>query len=173
MHRVLFSVSTALAISVLTGCDSATSSGDGQPAAKTQPEAAKPDPIESALLRQAMIDVSSELMKQAKPNAEPDGIIDALECFITQSRKDYPEFLMVPPAVEQQLEAGKAPDDTAERVAEGEAVLEKHEMQISPLVTGLQERHKAGKLTPVQMELLAQLITAYLKQLDRAAEILN
>ena len=122
----------------------------------------------SATLKQAMIDVSVDLMKEQQPDTEPDAVRSQVEEAIAQIRKNVPDFLVVSTETEEKLQAGTPVQDAARRIAEAEAFLNEYVGQISGLVGCLLPQHKAGNLDAVRTELLAQLIVADMKKAQDA-----
>ncbi len=156
------------------GGESPTTKEDSQPpqvlntpsdASESKANAGK---IESAALKQAMIDVATLTMKLQDPNTETNAVERQVESAITQIRKEVPEFLMVSAETEQQLLAGKAIESAAKRIAEAETFLSDSGVEFSGLVRSLLPEHKAGNLSPLRTELLAQLITADMKKIESA-----
>ena len=124
--------------------------------------------IESAALKQAMVDVTINLMKKQQTNVDPNAVRTQVENGIIQIRKEIPEFLIVSVETEQQLQAGTQIEGCDEKISDAEAFLNEAGIQLTGLVVSLLPQHKAGTLSPVQTELLAQLIVADMKKTQAA-----
>ena len=195
MTRFSFCAPTALLLVILAGCgnsdapaDSANSApaqstGDASDAANgSQPAQDRDDPpmepessgstnsasIESAALKQAMLEVTVELMQKQDPNTDPDTVRTQVESAIAKIRKDVPDFLMLSGENEKELKAGTQIDGVDKRITEAEAFLNDTGIQLTGLVASLLPQLKAGTLSPVQTELLAQLIVADMKKAKAA-----
>ena len=198
MPRLRLCLLIALLLATVTGCGSSTtpadSSGDtvGGPEDESAVNAStdaddsqlteqsghsqiEPEPsdstnvaVESGALKQAMIDITFEHMKAQDPTTELDVVRDQVEQAIAQIRKDVPEFLVVSAEIEKKLAAGTPIEGSAKKIAEAEGFFSEYGLQLSGLVTSLLPQHKAGDLSPVHTELLAQLIGADKKKAEDA-----
>tara|TARA_R110002072_G_C7945043_1_gene532779 strand:- start:52 stop:561 length:510 start_codon:yes stop_codon:yes gene_type:complete len=165
---------------VLAGCgksDAPADSANPAPAQSTGDTSdAEPDRgastnsarIESAALKQAMLDVTLDLMKKQDPNTDPDAVRTQVESAIAQIRKDVPDFLMLSGENEKKLQAGTQVEGVDKRITEAEAFLNDTGIQLTGLVASLLPQHKAGTLSPVGTELLAHLIVADMKKTKAA-----
>jgi len=154
---------------VLAGCGKPEPPIDvGQPSTDPAESPAKPDTAaaengslkESQTLKQAMVDVTMELMKEKQPDIGIDAVREQVEKGITQIREDVPGFLMVSIDEETDLQSGAQSENAGKRIAEAEAFLNEVGIQAGGLAASLIAKHKAGDLSPVYTELLAQLIVA-------------
>jgi len=195
MYRLRFCIVAALLLAVVAGCDNSTapidsagvqpneSTGDAstiaddpQPTRElvdSQPESdiaqsTNTTATESATLKQAMIDVAADLMKEQQPNTAPDAVRSQVEKAIAQIRKDIPDFLMVSAETEEKLQAGTPVEGAARRIADAEAFFNEYGLPLSGLVKSLLPQFKAGTLNPVRTELLAQLVVADMKKAQHA-----
>lgn len=141
--------------------------GSQSPAAQNS-ESTDDAPTESTVLKQEMIAAMAEIMKAREPNANPtelrNQIQETIDDVIVDIRKYYPEFLIVSAETEEKLRAGTPIQDSAKRIADAESSL--GGFQTGGLVKSLLPQHKAGTLTPVRTELLAQFIVADVKKLE-------
>ena len=160
-------------ISVVDTSTDATNSQLTERTANSQNESETADSTttkttDSSALKQALIDATFDLMKAQDPNTKQDAARAQVEKAIAQIRKDVPEFLVVSAETEQKLQAGTPIEGSAKRIAEAEGFFSEFGIQHSGLVTSLLPRHKAGDLSPVHTELLAQLIVADMKKAQQA-----
>lgn len=182
-----FCASIALLLTIVAGCSNsdAPTNGDGAPpdqstvdastdsddsqqtnesfdsgAPSETPESRNTAATESNTLKQAMIDVTADLMKKQQPDTGPDAIRGQVENGIAQIRKEVPNFLMVSADTEEKLKAGTQIESSNKRISDAEAFLNEYGIQRSGLVAALLQQHKTGTLSPVRTELLAQLIVA-------------
>jgi hypothetical protein len=127
-------------------------------------------PTESKLLKQEMIHAAVELMKARKPDADPNELRGQVEemsaAEIKKIRKQYPEFLIVSAETEQKLASGTPIADAAQRIVDAERTLETLVGKTPDLVKALHAEYKAGKLSPIRTELLAQLMVGTVKALE-------
>jgi len=154
----------------VAGCSDSqpTETSGGASTAAQISESTDEPPTESTILKQEMVDAAVEIMKTQEPNTDPNEVRGQVENAIVQIRKHYPEFLIVSAEAEEKLRAGTPIHDSAKRIADAESFLSEFEIQLSGLVQSLLPQHKAGNLTPVRTELLAQLIVADMKKAERA-----
>lgn len=137
-----------------------TTGGNTSESKAAEPELSSADAIESAVLKQAMVEVSVELMKKQQPNIDPEEVLKKVEYAITQIRKDVPDFLMVSAEVEKRLQANEQIKGVEKRISDATAYLNKSGSNLSGLVASLLPQYKAGTLPPVRTELLAQIVVA-------------
>ena len=195
MTRFSFCVTTALLLVVLAGCDNSDAPADSANTVPAQPTGdtsgaangsqvahdrddppAEPDSsgstntasFESAALKQAMLDVTVDLLKKQDPNTGADAVRTQVESAIAQIRKDVPDFLRLSRENERKLQAGTPIEGVDKRITEAEAFLNNTGIQLTGLVASLLPQHKAGTLSPVRTELLAQLIVADMKKTNAA-----
>ncbi len=136
-----------------------------------KPETAVPENAsltESQTLKQAMVDVTMELMKDKQPDVNIDDVRDQVEKGITQIRKDVPGFLMVSVETETDLQSGAQSENAGMRIADAEAFLKEFGIQTGGLVASLLAKHKTGDLSPAHTELLAQLMVADKTKAEKA-----
>jgi len=150
------------------------------------PESTKEAPTESTLLKQEMIDVAVEVMQAQKPDADPKElrgqVQEMLDAEIIKIRKQYPEFLIVSAETKKRLQSGTPIPDAAERIANADEVLRAFEIDTHffektssagsstafKVQTALLPQHKAGTLSPIRTNLLAQLMDSNARQLGAA-----
>ena len=191
MIRCSICISTALLFVVLAGCgnsntpantpdpatgdnsdalnDSQVAQDNGQAPSETETAGStSTGAIESTALKQAMIEISVDLMAKQQPNTEPDAVRAKVENAIAQIRKDVPDFLILSAENERMLQAGTQIEGVDKRIADAESFLNDTGIQLTGLVTSLLPQHKAGTLSPVRTELLAQLIVADMKKTQAA-----
>jgi len=145
----------------VSGCNEARlteQSGETEPAS----------PIESAVLKQDMIDASFEIMKAKDPDLDRKTVAAQVQNGIEEIREIDPEFLIVSAKSEAKLSAGKPLEDSTKRIAEAEQFLSETGIQTSGLVQALLPQYKAGALSPVRTELLAQLVVAEMEKAKQA-----
>lgn len=132
------------------------------------PESTDHTAEESTLLTQEMVQVAVEMMKAQNPSIDPNEVSRKLQEASIEIRKHYPEFLIVSAEMEQRLKASAPVPESAQRIARAEMFLSEFQIQASGLVQILLPQHKAGTLSPVRTELLAQLMTADMKKAEAA-----
>ena len=177
---------TAMLFVVLAGCGNSNTPADSDDQAKRElspdsegaPNSARTETettestntgaVESAALKQEMVEVTVELMKKHQPSTEPDAVRAQVDTAIVQVRKEVPDFLMVSAEDEKKLRAGSLIEGSDKRIADAEAFLNESGLQLSGLVQSLLPQHNAGDLNPVRTELLAQLIVADMKKAEAA-----
>jgi hypothetical protein len=137
------------------------------PAARN-PEPAAGGLAESAVLREEMIVVALEVMGIQDPSADPNMVRYEVEKAIVEIREHCPEFLIVPAETEEKLRADAPIQDSAKRIAVAEGFFREFGIPVSGLAKSLLPAHKAGWLTPVRTELLAQLMVADMKKAEDA-----
>lgn len=155
----------------IAGCgDTAKSaSSNGNKPEVRKPES-KPDiPRESALLKQEMMTITVELMRRKKTAMASDELrrqaAKILDAENVKIRKHYPEFLIVSAKTEEKLRAGTPIPDAAKRISESEKALIDFESPIPDLFKVMLRQHKAGTLSPLRTELLAQCMVGMVKGL--------
>jgi hypothetical protein len=195
MLRFTFRLTSALLLTITPGCgnshppvdshdrppkqstpDTSTRTGNSQASNESDDfltdsetsEASITDAMESDTLKQAMIDVTADLLKKQQPDTELTAVRGQVEDGIAQIREDVPYFLMVSAEAEKKLQAGTPLDGAAKRIADVEAVLNEYGIPRSGRVVSLLEQYKARNLSPVRTELLAQLIAAHKKKVEDA-----
>jgi hypothetical protein len=192
MSRFSSLITTALLVAIVAGCGETKTLDDGQdnpsrvdaptgtdklppakepdnsPAESGNSESTNNAAIESVLLKREMIDAAAELMQQQQPDTEPDAVRGKVDNGIAQIRKEVPDFLMVSAETEKKLQTGTPIEGTTKRIAEAEAFFDEYSIRQSGLVASLLQQHKAGKLSPVRTELLAQLIVAEKQRVEAA-----
>src|SRR6056297_1015372 len=85
---------------------------------------------------------------------------DVIDPQIDEWRVHFPNFLSLEPADEKQLQSGQPINRPEDRIKSAKAVLENAGIEISRMTKHLLKKHKQDKMTPIQKELLAQIITA-------------
>lgn len=161
-------------LALVAGCGKSQTADDsnGRVTTIAKAESTQEKPAESALLKQALIDATVELMLTRQPNADVETLRgqakEMLDQEIRKIRTTYPEFLIVPAATEKKLQEGSSISDSAKRIAVAEGFFDENQLKTSGLVQSWLPQHNAGKLTPVLTELLAQLMTADMKRAEDA-----
>ncbi|MDG2053435.1 MAG: hypothetical protein P8J86_01880 [Phycisphaerales bacterium] len=145
----------------------ATKAGNTQTTSQTVPSEV-PEKIESKVLKQAMIDAMLYLRENEPGEQDADSVPSQTERAIVEIREDMPDFLIVSKETEQKLQAGTSVIGADERIAAASASLMDFEVVLSRLVVFLLENYEAGNLSPIQTELLAQLMSANVKQAENA-----
>ena len=116
MLRMPSYITIVLLLILLAGCGKPEPPVDvGQPSTDPAESPAKPDTAaaenaslkESQTLKQAMVDVTMELMKEKQPDIGIDAVREQVEKGITQIREDVPGFLMVSIDEETDLQSGR------------------------------------------------------------------
>ena len=177
MLRSCYRISTLVLLTVLAGCggsETTENSGGSEPNAQNSESATTgtetpengDSKMESAVLKQEMVDLTLEHMKAAKPDADPKDAFSQVEQGIAGMRKDDPDFLMVSAETEKKLEAGEPIEDTAQRIDDAEKYMNEFQIELPGLANLLLAEYKAGKLSPARTELLAQLLTAHRKKTE-------
>jgi len=146
--------------------DASTDADESQPSqqpngSQTEPETAgstNAAPVESSVLKEAMIEVTLNLLKAELPDIEREAVLGQVEDAIAQIREDALDFLIVSAETGENLKAGTPTEDAVERIADAEAFLNEFEMELSGLVAFLLQEHQTDSLTVAETELLAQLI---------------
>lgn len=169
-------VPALLLMGLLCGCsgDSATddagkgAGSDGTPVAADSPGT---DEMQSQILRTEMYKLSIELLKAKSPDrseVEIDGVVSSmLDSELDRMQQVDPGFLMVTPAQESELKNGKSFSDVDGKL---ETVLKKTEefaVDLPEPTKKLIADYKAGTLSPIRTELLAQLLDVAEKKMDR------
>jgi hypothetical protein len=168
MLRSCYRISTLVLLTVLAGCggsETAENSGGSEPIAQNSESST---PMESAVLKQEMVDLTLELMKAEKPDADPKDASGQVEQGIAALRKMDPDFLMVSAETEKKLEAGEPIEDASQRIDDAEKFINEFDAGLPGLAKLLLAEYKAGKLSPARTELLAQLLTAERKKIEAA-----
>lgn len=177
MLRMTSCVTIAFLLTVVAGCGEPEASVDkGQstnepansPAMPETAESKSTSVKESQTLKQAMVDATAELMKGQQPEIDMAAIRNQVEKGILQIRKDFPEFLMVSVETENRLQSDTQIEGAAKSIADAEAFLNEYGIQLGGLTASLLIKHKAGNLSPVSTELLAQLIVADKAKAEKA-----
>lgn len=126
----------------------------------------RPPAPECALLRDELIRQAAEMLGDKLPEGkDAEDVIDAQ---IDKWRIHYPLFLMLEPADEKQLRTGKSIRDSSTQIKAAREFLADYEVRVGQLTKHLLDKHRVNQLTPVQQELLAQLITAEMKTAEAA-----
>jgi hypothetical protein len=119
----------------------------------------RPPAPETPILRDELIRQAAELFRKEEIPEGKDAE-DMIDPQIDQWRLHFPEFISLRPAAEKQLRSGQSINEPDERIKAAKAVLDDAEIEISRMAKHLLKKHELNKLTPLQRELLAQLITA-------------
>ncbi|MEL6106756.1 MAG: hypothetical protein AAFU85_11985 [Planctomycetota bacterium] len=125
---------------------------------------------ESKLLKQAMVDVTVEVMKERVPNVEMNRVKSSIERAITAFRANDRDFLRTSTDDEARLAKGKTLDSSASRIKAAKAFLTEFDIQLAGPTVSLLEAHEQGKLSGVNTELLAHLLAAQVAQARKALE---
>lgn len=186
MTRSSLCLFTAMLFFILAGCGNSNTPADSADQAKREfssdtagaPNSAQTETetiestntgaIESAALKQEMVEVTFGLMKKQQPSTDLDSVRTQVETAIVQIRKAVPDFLMVSAENEKKLRAGTPLEGADKRIADAEAFLNESGFEFSGLVQSLLPQHKAGDLNPVRTELFAHLIAADMKKAKAA-----
>jgi hypothetical protein len=121
---------------------------------RLRPPAAETPMLRDELIRQAAEMLEEEDIRKGK-TAE-----DVIDSQIDKWRLHFPDFISLKPADEKQLRSGELINEPDQRIRAAKAVLDDAGIEISRMVKHLLEKHELNKMTPLQKELLAQLITA-------------
>ncbi|MEO1529676.1 MAG: hypothetical protein AAFX06_30005 [Planctomycetota bacterium] len=116
--------------------------------------------IESKLLKQTMIDVTADFMKDRVASVEMAKVRRSVEKGILALRSSDNDFLMLSATDEERLQAGNSLESTEKRLLEAKAFLAEYEITLPAPTKRLLDQHEAGKLTAVTKELLAHLLNA-------------
>jgi hypothetical protein len=119
----------------------------------------RPPAVETPILRDELIRQAAEMLGEEEIPEGQDAE-DVIDPQIDQWRLHFPEFLYLQPADEKQLQSGQSINEPGERIKAAEAVLDDSKIEISWMAQQLLKKHELNKLTPLQKELLAQIITA-------------
>ncbi len=133
---------------------------------KRQP-ADKSEPV-SALLRQQMIDITSEVAKEQNAATKAEVIAKQVDDGITAIRKQDPSFLILSAKAEAKLKNGDVIEDSNARIAAAEQFLKEFGIELSGLAAFLLKKHRTSALSNERAELLAQLLVAQVKQAKKA-----
>ena len=148
----------------------ATKAGTTKTTSPTVPSEV-PEKIESKVLKQAMIDTVLYMLENQPGEQDADLVPSQAERAIVEIREVLPDFLIVSKETEQKLQAGTSIIGADERIAAATNSLSDFDLRLSDLDVFLLENYETGNLSPIQTELLAQLMSVKVKQAEIA--ILN
>jgi hypothetical protein len=118
--------------------------------------------IESKILRDEFVRMAVEerlARRSEAKRAEVEAVIaERLPKELERAWRFHPEFLYVTPATETALAAGRGTSEADERVALIETRSKELGFRLDPDLVSALESRRAGKLSPVQVELLAHLM---------------
>ena len=119
----------------------------------------RPPVVATPILRDELIRQAAEMLdEQEIPKGKTAE--DVIDPQIDEWRVHFPNFLSLEPADEKQLQSGQPINRPEDRIKSAKAVLENAGIEISRMTKHLLKKHKQDKMTPIQKELLAQIITA-------------
>lgn len=142
----------------------------GRPAGQPQVKGtASPTSVsdESDVLAQEMLQASlQELSRQ--PGLTPEGIRRQVSAAIDSGRAGDAGFLMLTAEQSRQLADGRLRKHSEKRLAESRTFLVEMESPLPQLTAALLVAYDSGTLSDVRLELLAQLLAAQARQVQRA-----